>query len=288
MTESLRRYPGMSIGYLTMSGFPIDDEAEQAAEDDYRAAQAWSEWLTRHVPENLFMVLWIEEREDMRFRYYRARPEPSLSCYAPAWMFLGRSRHQREVFRELRRNAFVHAAKRVGWPEPPPLPPYHGAPDVPVAPADDGWSERLAVLHRERPLSRDMERDRYWEPDIGCTRGVEKSGFEIDGDQIADALIDYYLDPAWYRWMTDVLPKRTDLDLWVRKREGVTFEFGSKKSAKELCCDVPVSLFSGEGERHREVYREVYREIRREMFVRMAQRAGWPEPPPLPPYHETT
>ncbi len=88
--------------------------------------------------------------------------------------------------------------------------------------------------------------------------------------------------------MTDVLPKRTDLDLWVRKREGVTFEFGSKKSAKELCCDVPVSLFSGEGERHREVYREVYREIRREMFVRMAQRAGWPEPPPLPPYHETT
>lgn len=284
MTKHARRYPGMSIGHLSFAGFPIDDDAERAAGDDYRADPAWSTWLSLHLPGDLDMYLWIEDREDLRFRYHRATPEPSISCYLPAWMLVGRSPHQREVFRDLRRQAFVHAAKRAGWPEPPPLPPYHEEPDAPVGRPDDGWSERLALLHRERPLARDLLRGRYWKPSFCYTNGVDDTAFELDSDQIGAALIDCYLDPDWYRWMTEYLPKGTDATICLRKRKGPRFRFGSKKSPKWTWYDVPVALFEGEAERHREVYRE----LRREIFARMAQRAGWPEPPPLPPYHETT
>lgn len=101
---------------------------ERKAFLDYDRDPAWRQWMSEHVPDDLNRFLWIEDREDVRFRFVRAAKEPSLTCYAyaPASLFQG-EQSGRDVHRELRRKMWVYAAKKAGWPEPPPLPPYHKA-----------------------------------------------------------------------------------------------------------------------------------------------------------------
>lgn len=123
-----KRSANPNVGYLTLKMTKKLTKAAAAQDSlasfDYLHDPAWCQWIGDEVPDDLIPFLWIEDRDDLRFRLVRAARRPTLTCYAPASMFEG-DRSLRDVHRELCREMWVYAAKKAGWPEPPPLPPYH-------------------------------------------------------------------------------------------------------------------------------------------------------------------
>ncbi|WP_156393681.1 hypothetical protein [Nocardioides sp. Root140] len=70
--------------------------------------------------------LFVEDREKLRFMHRKPGRDGrcSTTCYAPVELYLG-LKNERDVSRELFRGLYAYAAQKRGWPEPPPLPPYH-------------------------------------------------------------------------------------------------------------------------------------------------------------------
>jgi hypothetical protein len=103
-----------------------DDDWPEFAEDalyDYALSPEWESWVDANVPEDLLVQAEISTRSSTKFKPPR-RPHGKLTYIAPVSEFTA-GEAPRDTFRRLHREIWVAAALRYGWPEPPPLPPYH-------------------------------------------------------------------------------------------------------------------------------------------------------------------
>jgi hypothetical protein len=106
------------------SGHRLD--ADHLAMIDFRRDPEWVQWWRDNLPHGLLAnYIYVEDRDDaeMRLTPRRKAGGYTLSYHVPAKRFY-MGQPARDVWRELRRDLFVYAAEKLGWPEPPALPPY--------------------------------------------------------------------------------------------------------------------------------------------------------------------